>query len=67
MVDISEYVRSDIDGDVRCLNTGKLLIALPEDSRARKKVFRWQAKQARALGFEGTPDTGQKYLFVMVD
>jgi hypothetical protein len=66
-VGIREYVKSDLDGDLRCQNTGKLLVALPADPRARKKVFRWQAKQARALGFDGTPDTGQQYLFVALD
>ena len=66
-VDMKEYVKSHIDGKIRCKNAGKLLIALPEEPRARKQVFRWQVKQARSLGFEGLPDTGQKYLFVMLD
>jgi hypothetical protein len=66
-VDIVEFVREYVDGDVRVQNTGKLIIALPDDPAARKKIFRWQAKQVRSLGFEGSKDFGQRHLFVMLD
>lgn len=48
-------------------NTGKLILTLPSDTAARKRVFRWCAKQAEAQGYEGEVDQGQSYIFVSLD
>ena len=48
-------------------NTGRLVITLPEDPQARRDVFRWNEQSAADLGFDADEDTGQRYLFVMLD
>lgn len=48
-------------------NTGRLVITLPEDVEARKRVFQWCEVQAQKLGFTAGEDVGQKHLFVMLD
>ena len=66
-VDIRASVRSYADGDVSCQNSGKLLVELPTEPQRRQSVFRWEAKQARSLGFEGRRDTGQTHLLILLD
>ena len=48
-------------------NTGKLIILLPGDRVARVKIFSWNAKHARKMGFDPDVDAGQKHLLVMLD
>jgi hypothetical protein len=48
-------------------NTGKLVISLPLCGAARARIFNWSATNARQLGFDPDQDTGQKYLFIMLD
>jgi hypothetical protein len=48
-------------------NTGKLVIELPLDASARKKVLDWAAKIAHQQGFDAYSDVGQQYVFVMLD
>ena len=48
-------------------NSGHLLIQLPSDHRARKRLFAAHGEHAESMGFEGEPDEGQKFLFMMLD
>ena len=48
-------------------NTGKLIISLSGDRIARAKIFAWNAKHARKMGFDPDVDAGQKHLLVMLD
>lgn len=48
-------------------NTGKLVICLPKEKVARKKLFAWAAEKAEKQGYDPEPDAGQKHLFVMLD
>lgn len=48
-------------------NTGKLVIELPDDASARKRVFAWAGKIAREQGFDPEREAGQRYVFVMLD
>src|SRR6267142_3803260 len=48
-------------------NTGKLIISLSGDQIARAKIFAWNAKHARKMGFDPDVDAGQKHLLVMLD
>lgn len=48
-------------------NSGKLVIVLPSDPEARKRIFRWSNKLAREQGFDPDVDIGQEHLFVMLD
>lgn len=48
-------------------NTGKLIVSLPKETSARARVFVWCAKWAEQLGFEPECDSGQEYIFVMLD
>jgi hypothetical protein len=48
-------------------NTSKLVISLPKEKAARKKLFGWAADRAEEQGYDPEPDVGQKDLFVMLD
>jgi hypothetical protein len=48
-------------------NTGKLVIELPKAASKRAPIFKLAAAIAEENGFDATKDTGQKYLFVMMD
>lgn len=48
-------------------NTGKLVIELPSDSARRESVLAIASQIAESQGFDAEPDTGQKYVFVMLD
>ena len=48
-------------------NTGKLVIKLPDDTNARQRVFAWVGEIAQSQGFDAEQDSGQSYLFVMLD
>jgi hypothetical protein len=56
-------IDEDDDGD----NTGKLVIKLPTDPGDRKRVFAWAGAVSESHGFDPTEDSGQSYLFVMLD
>ena len=60
-VEIDEYP------DLGFENTGRLCVELPDDPEARKRVFFWAHQLAEEQGFEGEPDVGQRYLFLMLD
>jgi hypothetical protein len=48
-------------------NTGHLLVQLPSDAAARQRLFAFDREHAESLGFEGDPDEGQEYLYLMLD
>ena len=48
-------------------NSGHLLIELPTDPVARAKVFDAARELAERLAFSGDVDTGQQWLFCMLD
>jgi hypothetical protein len=48
-------------------NTGKLVIKLPDRPDDRKRVFAWGGTMAESQGFDPEVDSGQSYLFVMLD
>ena len=60
-------VAVDIDVTDRGQNTGKLVIELPPDGQWRAQCFDLAGRISQELGFDPTPDVGQKYLFVMLD
>jgi hypothetical protein len=47
-------------------NSGHLLFQLPPDDKARERLFAAR-EHAESMGFEGEPDEGQEYLFMMLD
>ena len=53
--------------EVATENTGKLLVELPTEKQARRRVLAWCTKWARATGHDPVPDFGQRYAFVMMD
>lgn len=57
--DIAEYE----DGQ----NSGHLLIQLPSDDATRVRLFAAEREHAESMGFDGVPDEGQEYLFLMLD
>jgi hypothetical protein len=62
-----EVLAIEIDQYGENENTGKLLVKLPSEKEARKRVFAWCGTQAEAQGFDAEEDTGQTYVFVMLD
>jgi len=66
-VDIDCYVTSYADGEVGHASSGKLVVRLPKDADPRQRFFRWEAKHAHSLGFEGRTDEGQEYVFLPLD
>jgi hypothetical protein len=48
-------------------NAGKVVISLPSEALARKKLFAWAAQWATEQGYDPEIDVGQKHLFVMLD
>jgi hypothetical protein len=65
--EIDQYEREDVVGIARYENTGHLVLELPNDSALRSKLFKEAAKVARGLGFDPSPDVGQRYLYMMLD
>jgi hypothetical protein len=61
-VEIGDY--PDMGG---CQNTGKLVIELPDAQSKRTKVLAWASKIAEEQGFDPLADTGERYVFVMLD
>jgi hypothetical protein len=61
-VEIDDY--PDMGG---CQNTGKLVITLPDAPSKRAKVLAWASKIVEDQGFDALTDTGERYVFVMLD
>lgn len=62
-----EVLAVDIDEYPEGQNTGKLVIRLPADPAARERVFAWAGEIAESQGFDAEQDSGQSYVFVMLD
>lgn len=62
-----EVLAIEIDEYDGYQNTGKLIVKVPLEAAARKRVFQWCAEQAEALGFDGERDEGQTHIFVALD
>jgi hypothetical protein len=48
-------------------NSGKLVIKLSDKATDREMVLGIAGKIAESQGFTADPDTGQRYVFVMLD
>ena len=48
-------------------NTGKLVIEMPQQAEARKRVLEWCNKVGEDQGFDPSEDYGQRFEFVMLD
>jgi Fe-S-cluster formation regulator IscX/YfhJ len=48
-------------------NTGHLVVEIPDESKARKSLFREIARLASLQGFDGDLDNGQRYSYVKLD
>jgi hypothetical protein len=48
-------------------NTGNLLVELPQDRFLRKQLFAFEKEHAASMGFDGTADEGQLYLYLKLD
>ncbi len=60
----SEVIAIDIEADTHTETTSTLIIKLPPDAAARKKVFQAEAKVARQGGFDPSADEGQHYIML---
>jgi hypothetical protein len=57
-----------IDGDPHVGHSASLLVVeLPDDKAARRKLLRVCGKLSEKLGFDPTRDTGQRYQLLMLD
>ncbi len=63
----SEVLAVEIDIDDDYQNTGKLVIKLPEDFAKRSAVLAMAGEIAVSQGFDPEPDSGQSYVFLMLD
>ena len=58
----------EIDGEPQDdQNAGKLVVELPQEAASRKRLLQYSGRLARKLGFEPDHDTGQRYVFLMLD
>ena len=58
----------EIDGDSQDdQNTGQLVVELPAQAASRKRLLQFAGRLARKRGFEPYPDTGQRYVFLLLD
>jgi hypothetical protein len=48
-------------------NTGNLLIELSNEQQAREKVLAIAGEISQSQGFDAEPDSGQQYVFLMLD
>lgn len=60
----TEVTAIDIETDAHIETTSTLVIKLPSDAAARKKVFQAEAKVARQGGFDPSADEGQHYIML---
>src|SRR5262249_40379917 len=64
---IHGYVREFVDGDQAHENTGHLVVEFPPSPPQRRRLFAIEARQARSLGLDPSPDAGQRYMFLTLD
>ena len=48
-------------------NSGKLLVEMPRDRFKRSELFAFEKQHAESMGFDGTDDIGQLYLYLKLD
>jgi hypothetical protein len=48
-------------------NTGNLLVELPRERFPRSELFAFEKQHAESMGFDGTTDHGQAYLYFKLD
>ena len=63
----TEVFAVEIDEFPEGQNTGKLVVKLPDDTAARRRLFDWAGTIAEQQGFDPEVDSGQQYLFLMLD
>ncbi len=63
----AEVLAVEIDDDDDYANTGKLVIKLPTETDRRGAVLSVAGEIAVSQGFDPEPDSGQSYVFVMLD
>ncbi len=63
----SEVLAVEIDEFPEGQNTGKLVVKLPDDSAKRKCILDWAGTISQQQGFDPEPDSGQQYVFLMLD
>jgi hypothetical protein len=61
-----EVLAVEIDEYPDGANSGHALVRLPADDHARQALFAFEREDAEAHGFEGTPDEGQEYIYLML-
>jgi len=59
-----EVTAIDIDVDTHMETTSTLIVKLPDEAAARKRVLQSEAKVARLGGFDPVPDEGQRYVML---
>ncbi len=57
----------EIDVERGLENTGHLVVELPDDVSARRAILKIAARWARKLGFDPTPDDGQRMVYIKLD
>jgi hypothetical protein len=62
----SSRVVADIDGDYEAETSQTLVVELPDDAKARGRVFRWAGRLSKRVGFDPTPDVGQRHLLALL-
>lgn len=59
-----EVTAIDIEVDTHLETTSTLIVKLPDEAAARRRVFQSEAKVARLGGFDPTTDEGQHYVML---
>jgi 3'-phosphoadenosine 5'-phosphosulfate sulfotransferase (PAPS reductase)/FAD synthetase len=59
-----EVTAIDIETDTHLETTSTLIVKLPQEASARKRVFQTEATIAREGGFDAVDDEGQHYLML---
>ena len=57
-------VAVDIETDAHMETTSTLIVTLPQETSARKKLFQIEAKVARQAGSDAVTDQGQHYIML---
>jgi hypothetical protein len=66
-VGATKVLAVEIDEFAEGQNTGKLVIQLPDNDVQRQRLFAWAGAVAEQQGLEPEADSGQRYLFLMLD
>jgi hypothetical protein len=58
-----KVLAAEIDPGDNGQSTDHLLVELPQDPKARAKLFKFESQHAESEGFDPTPDIGQEYIY----